>query len=448
VGYPNEQNEGVMMTFPKDFLWGAAASSYQIEGGGLTEGRGESIWDRFSHTPGKVMNDETGDVACDHLHLYKEDVKMMADLGLQAYRFSVAWPRVIPAGTGRINEMGLDFYDRLVDELLRYGIQPYATLYHWDLPQALQDKGGWASPESVAWFAEYTDVMTRALGDRVRSWITLNEPWCISILSNLLGHHAPGLYDAPTAYQVAHHLHLAHGASMGVIRQNCPGVPAGITLNLTPTVPSDPNNPEDVAAAQFFDGTFNRWFLDPVFKGTYPADIVEQLGSALDGIDLDAVKAAAVPMDFLGINYYNRTVMSGGGPPKMPDDAEYTEMGWEVYPQGLNDLLVRVYRDYAPKAIYITENGAAFNDPDPVDGVVDDPRRVEYIKGHLAACDNAIIQGVPLKGYFVWSLMDNFEWAFGYDKRFGIVHVDYATQKRTPKRSARFYQKMISREAV
>lgn len=436
------------MAFPKDFLWGSAASSYQIEGGGLTEGRGESIWDRFSHTPGKVTNNENGDVACDHLHLYKDDVKMMADLGLQAYRFSVAWPRVIPAGTGRINEMGLDFYDHLVDELLRYNIQPYATLYHWDLPQALQDKGGWASPESVAWFAEYTDVMTRALGDRVKSWITLNEPWCISILSNLIGHHAPGLQDPPTAYKVAHHLHLAHGASMGVIRQNCPGVPAGITLNLTPTVPSDPNNPDDVAAAHFFDGSFNRWFLDPVFKGTYPADIVEQLGSTLDGIDLDAVKAAAVPMDFLGINYYNRTVMSAGGPPNMPDDAEYTEMGWEVYPQGLNDLLVRVSRDYAPKAIYITENGAAFNDPDPVDGVVDDPRRVEYIRGHLAACENAIIQGVPLKGYFVWSLMDNFEWAFGYDKRFGIVHVDYATQKRTPKNSARFYQEMISREAV
>lgn len=435
------------MTFPKDFLWGAAASSYQIEGGGLTEGRGESIWDRFSHTPGKVHNGETGDVACDHLHLYKEDVKMMADLGIQAYRFSVAWPRVIPAGTGRINEMGLDFYDRLVDELLRYGIQPYATLYHWDLPQVLQDKGGWANPESVAWFAEYTDVMTRALGDRVRSWITLNEPWCISILSNLIGEHAPGLQDAPTAYRVAHHLHLAHGASMGVIRQNCPGVPAGITLNLVPAQPST-DTEYDIQAAHFFDGTFNRWFLDPVFKGTYPADIVEALGSTLDGLDLDAVKAAAVPMDFLGVNYYNRAVISATGQPIMPEDAEYTEMGWEVYPQGLNDLLVRVYRDYAPQAIYITENGAAFDDPDPVDGVVDDPRRVEYIKGHLAACDNAIIQGVPLKGYFVWSLMDNFEWAYGYDKRFGIVHVDYATQKRTPKRSARFYQEMITREAV
>jgi beta-glucosidase len=434
------------MAFPKDFLWGVAASSYQIEGGGLSEGRGESIWDRFSHTPGKVVNGDTGDVACDHLHRYKEDVAIMAELGVHAYRFSIAWPRVIPQGTGRINEQGLDFYDRLVDELLRHGIQPFATLYHWDFPQALQDRGGWASPDSVAWFAEYTDVMTRALGDRVKAWITHNEPWCISILSNLLGQHAPGLTDAPTAYRVAHHLNLSHAAAMNVIRQNCPGVPAGITLNLCPPVPSDPNKPEDVAAAQYFDGWFNRWFLDPVFKGQYPADMVENLGEALDGIDLDAVKAAAVPMDFLGINYYNRAVIAADGQPQLPADAEYTAMGWEVYPQGLTDLLVRVQRDYAPKAIYITENGAAFDDPEPADGIVEDPRRVAYLESHIQACDEAIIQGVPLKGYFAWSLMDNFEWAYGYEKRFGIVYVDYATQKRTFKRSARFYQDVIARQ--
>lgn len=433
------------MGFPKDFLWGVAASSYQIEGGALTEGRGECIWYNFSHTPGKVQDGDTGDVACDHLHLYKEDVKLMADLGVQAYRFSVSWPRVIPEGTGRVNEMGLDFYDNLVDELLKYGIQPWLTLNHWDFPQALQNKGGWANPDSVGWFAEYTDVMTRSLGDRVRGWITHNEPWCVSILSNLLGVYAPGLNDAPTAYRVAHHLNLAHGAAMGVIRQNCPGVPAGITLNLSPAVPAT-DSEADAQAAQFFDGTFNRWFLDPVFKGSYPADIVEMLDGALDGIDLDAVKAAAVPMDFLGINFYNRTIASASGSPKFPDDAEFTEMGWEIYPQALTDLLVRVYRDYAPPAIYITENGAAFADPDPVDGVVEDPKRVDYLKGHFQAAENAIIQGVPLKGYFVWSLMDNFEWAYGYSKRFGIVHVDYATQKRTPKRSARFYQEMIARE--
>jgi beta-glucosidase len=434
-----------MMAFPKDFLWGVAASSYQIEGGALTEGRGECIWYNFSHTPGKVQDGDTGDVACDHLHLYKEDVKLMADLGVQAYRFSVSWPRVIPEGTGRVNEQGLDFYDKLVDELLKYGIQPYLTLNHWDFPQALQNKGGWANSDSVGWFAEYTDVMTRSIGDRVRGWITHNEPWCVSILSNLLGVHAPGLNDPQTAYRVAHHLNLAHGAAMGVIRQNCPGVPAGITLNLSPAVPAT-DSEADAQAAQFFDGTFNRWFLDPIFKGSYPADIVEMLNGALDGIDLDAVKAAAVPMDFLGINFYNRTVVSASGMAKLPDDAEFTEMGWEIYPQALTDLLVRVARDYAPPAIYITENGAAFADPDPVNGIVEDPRRVDYLKGHFQAAENAIIQGVPLKGYFVWSLMDNFEWSHGYSKRFGIVHVDYATQKRTPKRSARFYQEMIARE--
>ncbi|MEO8612029.1 MAG: GH1 family beta-glucosidase [Chloroflexota bacterium] len=435
------------MAFPKDFLWGVAASSYQIEGGALTEGRGECIWYNFSHTPGKVQDGDNGDVACDHLHLYKEDVKLMADLGVQAYRFSVAWPRVIPEGTGRINEQGLDFYDKLVDELLKYGIQPWLTLNHWDFPQALQLKGGWANPDSVKWFAEYTDVMTRSLGDRVLGWITHNEPWCVSILSNLLGIHAPGLNDPPTAYRVAHHLNLSHGAAMGVIRQNCPGVPAGITLNLSPAVPAS-DSPEDAQAAQFFDGSFNRWFLDPIFKGSYPTDMVAMLGSTLDGIDLDAVKAAAVPMDFLGINFYNRMVVSASGQAKLPDDAEFTEMGWEIYPQALTDLLVRVSRDYAPPAIYITENGAAFADPEPVDGIVEDPRRVDYLKGHFQAAENAIIQGVPLKGYFVWSLMDNFEWSFGYSKRFGIVHVDYATQKRTPKRSARFYQEMIAREPV
>jgi beta-glucosidase len=433
------------MAFPRDFVWGVAASSYQIEGGGLEDGRGECIWYRFSHTPGKVLNGETGDVACDHLRLYKDDIKLMADLGVQAYRFSTSWARVLPEGTGRVNEMGLDFYDRLVDELLRYGIQPYATLYHWDFPQALQDKGGWASKDSIAWFTEYTEVMTRMLGDRVRGWITHNEPWCASILSNLIGEHAPGLQDAPTAYKVAHHLLLSHGASMGVIRQNCPNAEAGITLNLSPAVPSS-DSEADAMAAQFFDGSFNRWFLDPVLKGSYPADIVAMLNGALDGIDLDAVKAAAVPMDFLGINYYNRAVISADGSPKLPENAEFTEMGWEIYPQGLTDLLVRVYRDYAPKAIYVTENGAAFNDPPPLDGIVEDPQRVEYLRGHIQAVDNAIIQGVPVKGYFVWSFMDNFEWSFGYSKRFGIVYVDYATQKRTPKRSARFYQEMIARE--
>ena len=437
------------MTFPQDFLWGAATASYQIEGGGLSEGRGECIWHRFSHTLGNVKNGDTGDVACDHLHRYKEDVALMAQLGLGAYRLSVSWPRVIPAGIGATNEAGLDFYDSLIDELLRYGIQPYVTIYHWDLPQALQDKGGWANPDSPKWFADYTDTITRALGDRVKGWITFNEPWCVSILSNLIGAHAPGLRDAPTAYRVAHQLNLSHGQAVGVIRQNCPTADVGITLNLWPIVPAS-DSEVDVEAARMIDGMQNRWFLDPLFKGSYPTEVAEYLGDAIQSIDLDEVKSAAVPIDFLGINYYNRMVISASGPAALPEDAEYTAMGWEVYPQGLTDLLVRVYRDYAPKALYVTENGAAYDDPvpSPTDDIVEDPQRVAYLESHLNACDQAIIQGVPLKGYFVWSLMDNFEWAEGYSKRFGIVYVDYETQKRTLKRSARFYQEMIARQAV
>jgi beta-glucosidase len=440
------------MPFPKDFLWGAATASYQIEGGGLSEGRGECIWHRFSHTPGKTKNGDTGDVACDHLHRYADDVALMQSLGLQAYRFSTSWARVLPQGVGTPNERGLDFYDRLVDALLKAGIQPFATLYHWDFPQALQDRGGWASQDSPAWFAEYADLMTRRLGDRVRGWITFNEPWCISLLSNLLGVHAPGNQDMNLAYKVAHGLNLAHGAAMGVIRQNCPQTPAGIVLNLYPAMPASDSD-QDKQAAHIYDGWFNRWFLDPVYKGEYPADMVELLSPALEGIDLSAVSAAAAPTDFLGVNFYTRGLVrwDDSQPLKFtfarnPDpNTVYTAMDWEVYPQGLTDILVRVHQDYQPKAIYVTENGAAFDDPDsvPASGSVDDPQRTDYLRTHFAAAENAIAQGVPLKGYFVWSLMDNYEWAEGYTKRFGIVHVDYTTQQRTPKQSALWYQDFI-----
>jgi beta-glucosidase len=435
------------MAFPKDFLWGVATASYQIEGGGLSEGRGECIWHRFSHTPGKTKNGDTGDVACDHLHRYKEDVALMKDLGFAAYRFSISWPRVLPQGTGTTNPAGLDFYDHLVDELLENGIQPYATLYHWDFPQALQDRGGWANRESVQWFADYADLMTRHLGDRVRGWITHNEPWCISILSNLLGIHAPGLTDIGTAYRVAHQLNLAHGAAMGVIRQNCPTTPAGIVLNLYPSMPAT-DSEQDKIAAHIYDGWFNRWFLDPVFKGEYPADIAGMLSPLLEGIDLSEVKAAAQPMDFLGVNFYTRSVIrwNDDQPLKFdyaqPADAEVTAMNWEIYPQGLTDILVRVHQDYHPPAIYVTENGAAFDDV-LVNGSVQDERRTAYLQSHFAAAEKAIEQGVPLKGYFVWSFMDNFEWAEGYSKRFGIVHVDYDTQQRTPKQSALWYRDFI-----
>lgn len=439
------------MVFPKDFLWGAATASYQIEGGGLTDGRGECIWHRFSHTPGNVVNGDTGDVACDHYHRYREDVALMKELGLKAYRFSTSWPRVLPNGIGQINPAGLDFYSRLVDELLEAGIRPFLTLYHWDLPQALQDKGGWENPDSVKWFVDYTGVMAHALGDRIKDWTTLNEPFVISFVGNLFGAHAPGKQDVKAAYRVAHHLMLAHGAAVPVIRQVVPDVRVGITIDLG-YFESPTDNEADIQAAYRQDGFKNRWFLDAAFKGQYPADVVALLGDTLEDIDLAAVKSAAVPVDFLGINYYTRHlyVADSDGPLYSkgvePDGSEFTAMGWEIYPDGLRKLLVRVAEEYQPPVIYVTENGAAFDDPTPAQGVVDDPRRASYLRDHFAAASQAIERGVPLKGYFVWSLLDNFEWAEGYNKRFGIIYVDYANQKRTFKASARYFQQLISEQ--
>lgn len=439
------------MSFPKDFLWGAATASYQVEGAALQDGRSECIWTRFSHTPGKVQNGDTGDIACDHYHLYKNDVALMKELGLQAYRFSVSWPRVIPGGAGAINDIGLDFYDHLVDELLNVGIQPWITLYHWDLPQILQDQGGWVNPDSPRWFADYTDVVTRRLGDRVKSWTTHNEPWCTSFLSNMLGQHAPGLQDPPVAFKVAHNVLISHGTSAAVIRRNVSGATVGITLNLVPFTPATERE-QDIHEANRADVFTNRWFLDPVFRGKYPSEGVELFRAALDGIDLDAVAAANVDSDFLGINYYMRWIVKHDAAPNeklFPPDSEFTDMEWEVYPQGMTDMLLRVHREYNPPAIYITENGSAYTDPPmPVDGVVEDPQRVAFLNKYLGAAELAIEQGVPLKGYFAWSLMDNFEWAYGYSKRFGIVYVDFATQKRTLKRSAHYYRSIIQNNAL
>jgi beta-glucosidase len=437
------------MVFPKDFLWGAATASYQIEGSGLVDGRGECIWHRFSHTPGNVVNGDTGDVACDHYHRYPDDIALMKTLGLEAYRFSTSWSRVLPSGAGETNPAGLDFYNRLVDSLLEAGIRPFLTLYHWDLPQALQDRGGWENPDSVKWFTDYAGLMTHTLGDRVKDWITLNEPWVIAFLGNWLGIHAPGKQDTSATYRVAHHLMLAHGAAVPVIRQAVPDAQVGVTLDLGYFEAATPSE-ADIQAAYRQDGFKNRWFLDAVLKGQYPADIVAWLGATLEGIDLEAVKAAAVPIDFLGINYYTRSLCADHPDGLLhsefvtPQDSQFTAMGWEIYPDGLRKLLVRVTEEYAPPAIYITENGAAFDDPAPANDVVDDPERVAYLREHFAAVAQAVEQGAPLKGYFVWSLLDNFEWAYGYDKRFGIIHVDYATQKRTFKSSARYYQQVIS----
>lgn len=437
------------MAFPKNFLWGAATASYQIEGSDLKDGRGECIWYRFSHTPGKVANGDTGDVACDHYHHYKEDVALMRELGLKAYRFSTAWARVLPQGTGKTNPAGLDFYDRLVDELLQAGIMPFTTLYHWDLPQALQDQGGWANPESIHWFSEYTDLMTRTLGDRVQDWTTFNEPSVIAFLGNWIGNHAPGIQDLPTAYQVAHNVMLGHGTAVPIIRENVTNARVGITIDLG-YMQAATEKEIDIQAAWREDGFKNRWFLDPLFCGKYPEDMVEWLGPILEGIDLEAIKIATAPIDFLGINYYTRNMFvhdEANGPLKTrsitPQGAAFTGMGWEIYPDGLRKLLVRVTKEYQPKVLYVTENGAAFDDPAPTNGVVADPQRTDYFRAHFEAAEAAIAEGVPLQGYFVWSLLDNFEWAEGYNKRFGIVYIDYATMERIPKQSARAYQQLI-----
>lgn len=438
------------MPFSTSFLWGAATSSYQIEGAAREDGRGESVWDRFCHTlPPRIARGDTGDRACDHYHRFRDDVALMRDLGLQAYRFSVAWPRILPEGTGRLNPAGLSFYERLVDELLQADIKPFATLYHWDLPQALQDRGGWLNPASVEWFAEYADVVSRHLGDRVHGWITHNEPWIVAFVGHFYGSHPPGLADLTAACQAAHHLLLAHGAAVPLLRRNAPRAEVGISLNLNPVYPASAS-PQDSEAARRQDGFLNRWFLDPLFKGAYPQDMVSLVQEWLPRIDLSAVKAAASPLDFLGVNYYLRNVVefdAGELPLKLrhvlQEGAAATAMGWEIYPQGLTDLLLRLKDEYAPAAIYITENGAAFDDSPPQNGLVEDPQRIAYLEAHLAAVQKALAQDVPVKGYFVWSLLDNFEWTHGYEKRFGIVYVDPVTRERAPKRSAQYYRQTI-----
>jgi beta-glucosidase len=434
--------------FPKEFLWGAATASYQIEGAANKDGRGESIWDRFSHTPGKVLNGDTGDVACDHYHLWRDDIKLMKSLGLNAYRFSIAWPRVLPNGSGQINEAGIDFYSQLVDGLLEVGLRPFATLYHWDLPQALQDKGGWPSRMVVDAFVEYTDIITRALGDRVKDWITLNEPWVSAFVGYKDGRHAPGHTNLDEAIAASHHLLLSHGRSVPVIRSNVKDANVGITLNLTPQMPAS-SSLVDKKAATWADGYNNRWFLDPLVSRGYPQDIVDSFNTKMEFVQPGDMNDIEVPIDFLGVNYYTRHVHRAEIPEEQNQPQtefrgdEVTAMDWEVYPQGLYDLLGRLHFDYRFPSIYMTENGAAFEDNVNGNGEVHDPSRVSYIQRHLEMVHDAIQIGVPLHGYFVWSLLDNFEWGWGYSIRFGIVHVDYQTQKRTLKSSAKWYQNKI-----
>jgi beta-glucosidase len=440
--------------FPKGFIWGSATASYQIEGAWKADGKGESIWDRFSHTPGKVANGDTGDVACDHYHRWPQDIALMKELGLQAYRFSIGWPRILPQGTGKVNPAGLDFYSRLVDELLSAGITPYATLYHWDLPQAIEDRGGWPDRGSAYAYAEYTEAVVRVLGDRVKNWITLNEPWVSAWLGYFTGEHAPGHKDMRETILASHHLLLGHGLAVPIIRRDSKGAQVGITLNLSVHYPASPSE-ADAEAAQIADGTGNRWFLDPVNKGSYPEDVIAKFKLDMGFVEMGDLDAIAAPLDFLGINYYTRNIARNDDVPEAQNEPrtvfpnpDPTEMGWEVYPEALYELLTRLKKDYTFPAYYITENGAAYPDAVGPDGKVDDPKRVAYLREHFKSAARAIAEGVPLKGYFVWSLMDNFEWAWGYTKRFGIVYVDYPTQTRIPKASAHWYSGVIADNAV
>jgi beta-glucosidase len=427
------------------FTWGVATSSYQIEGAATAGGRGPSIWDTFSRVPGAVINGDSGDVACDHYHRYNEDLDLIKWLGVNAYRFSIAWPRIFPQGAGSPNQAGIDFYDRLIDGALERGITPWPTLYHWDLPQALEDKGGWNSRATSERFAEYAHLMAEKFGDRVKNWTTLNEPFCSAWLGYLYGVMAPGIKDLQTAINASHHLLLGHGLATQAIRSVASDLRVGIVLNLTPAIPL---NEKDELAAKYADGFDNRWYADPVFKGSYPQDIVEGFGKEVP-IHAGDMQSISAPLDFLGINFYTRqtvTLDESAKPlpyrPVMVDGVERTAMGWEVHPESLTNIIMRVHRDYAPKEIYITENGSAWDDS-VINDKVDDPRRVSYLERHLDAMLAAKAQGAPFNGYFAWSLMDNFEWAYGYSKRFGIVYVDYETQKRIPKSSAYYYRERI-----
>jgi beta-glucosidase len=440
--------------FPKGFLWGTATASYQIEGAVSEDGRGESIWDRFSHTPGKILNGDTGDVADDHYHRYLEDVRLMRSLGLQTYRFSIAWPRIMPAGGGAVNQKGVDFYSRLIDALLAANIKPVPTLYHWDLPQVLEDRGGWPSVDTARYFADYATACFEAFGDRVNTWITLNEPWCSAHLGYVSGDHAPGLKDQKLGFKAAHTLLYAHGLAVQRFRDILPGKRIGITLNLSPSYPAT-DSEEDRAAAERGAAYSNGWFVEPLYRGDYPEVMREAFGADLPEFTPEQRAAVTSPTDFLGVNYYMRGIFRNdpnAGPLRAawvdPGDVPRTAMGWEIYPQGLKDLLVWLKENCRNPVIYITENGAAFEDVPEPDGTVHDADRTRFLREHFLAAREAIEEGVRLEGYYVWSLLDNFEWAYGYSRRFGIVRVDYDTQKRTPKDSARWFAEVIRNNAV
>ena len=465
-----------MTLFPEGFLWGTASSACQIEGGAGEDGRGDSIWDHFARRPRRVSDGATPAVACDHYHRYREDVALMARLGLGAYRFSIAWPRIFPRGHGAVNRPGLDFYDSLTDALLEHGITPLPTLYHWDLPQGLQRRGGWPARDTARYFADFAEQVARRLGDRITLWITHNEPQVAAHLGHEHGVHAPGTRGLGGALQAAHHLLLAHGFAVEVLRDLVPRARVGIALNLAPVHPAG-DSAADADAASRADGYFNRWYLDPLLCGAYPEDLQDAYRELelLPEVEEGDAEVIAAPLDFLGVNYYFRWVVAAGAGAAATDAAGtapagpaagsgprqrelgfrvtnigagqregYTAMGWEVYPAGLGELLLRLHREYAPAALYVTENGAAYEDTPAADGSVDDGDRERYLRVHLEAVHEALAAGVPVGGYFAWSLLDNFEWTHGYRKRFGLVRVDFDSQRRTPKRSALWYRDVIA----
>jgi beta-glucosidase len=440
----NDDLLGHTLRFPPGFVWGVATSSYQIEGAASAGGRAPSVWDTFCRVPGAIADGSSGDHACDHYRRWADDLDIVRALGVDAYRFSVAWPRVQPDGRGAWNQAGLDFYERLVDGCLARGIAPYLTLNHWDLPQALQDQGGWGARDTVHRFVDYARHVNARLGDRVRSITTHNEPWVVAVLGHEKGVFAPGLKDRALAMQVSHHLLLSHGLSLQALRADGATAQLGIVLNLSPFHPAA-DTPADRAKAVIEDGLLRRWYLDPIYHGKYPDDAMAHLGADAPEVQPGDLAAIRQPVDFVGVNYYTRSVVSAQGEwDAKAAGRDTTAMGWEIYPQGLTELLVNLKRDYPIPALIVTENGGAFDDVLTGDGRVHDTARTRYVAQHIAAVHQAIAQGAPVTGYMVWSLLDNFEWSSGYARRFGIVHVDYDTQRRTLKDSARWYRDFLA----
>ena len=456
--------------FPSDFLWGTATASYQIEGAASVDGRGVSIWDTFSKTEGKVKNGDTGDMACDHYNRFPEDIALMQELGVKAYRFSIAWPRLFPQGDGVREERGFDFYNRLINALIAAGIEPMVTLYHWDLPQTLEDKGGWANRETAYAFADYAAACAQAFGDRIKNWITINEPWCVSWLGYSIGVHAPGKKDYRSAVAASHHTALAHALATRSIKAAQPTAKVGITVNMTNYVNENPEDPSLPEVIDLLDGNINRWWIGAIQKGEYPATLIAAYGDLVEGTILPGdMELLQCDNEFLGVNYYSDSFVRSARPEDKPfSESAYlpldvrantsiperftgklTDIGWPVTPHGLKNLLLRIHNDWpAITAINITENGCAINDEPDASGVVNDQRRVDYLRAHLTELSEAIKLGAPVKAYFAWSLLDNYEWAEGYSQRFGIIHVDYQTQKRTIKASGYEYKKIVATNSV